>query len=143
MPTLRARSLAIMLLSACTMLAANAMAQTRADAPPPPRLERLERLEEGEAPAVTIPGRSTQQKIEDKRENGRITSTTVRTGGSVYTVTPNAPKGSALPGDLQSTSNRPAQWQIMEFSTDPKKDAPGNAPAGPVAPTAPPANTSR
>lgn len=141
MPTLRAKPLATMLLSACTMLAANVMAQTRADAPPPPRLERLE---EGEAPAVTIPGRSTQQKIEDKRENGRITSTTVRTGGSVYTVTPNTPKGSALPGDLQSTSNRPAQWQIMEFSADPKKEAPGKAPAAaPTAPPAPPANTSR
>ncbi len=139
MPILRARSIALTLLSGCTFLAAGTMAQTRADAPPPPRLERLE---EGEAPAVTIPGRASEQKIEDKRENGRITSTTVRTGGSVYTVTPNTPKGSALPGDLQSTSNRPAQWQIMEFSSDPKKNnnARGDTPA---ATPAPPTNISR
>ncbi|MDO8299700.1 hypothetical protein [Lacisediminimonas sp.] len=138
MPIQRARSIALTLISGCTMLAAaTAVAQPRADAPPPPRLERLE---EGQAPAVTIPGRSTEQKIEDKRENGRITSTTVRTGGSTYTVTPNTPKGSALPGDVQSTSNRPPQWKVLEFSTDPKKDQRNDAPA---ATPSPPANQSR
>jgi hypothetical protein len=134
MPIQRARSIAIILISGCATLAATiAAAQTRADAPPPPRLERLE---EGQAPAVTIPGRSTEQKIEDTRESGRITSTTVRTGGSTYTVTPNTPKGSALPGDVQSTSNRPPQWKVMEFSADPKKDQRKDAPAAAPAPPA-------
>jgi hypothetical protein len=51
-------------------------------------------------------------------------------------VTPNTPKGSALPGDVQSTSNRPPQWKVMEFSADPKKDQRKDAPAAAPAPPA-------
>lgn len=142
MHTLRARSIAIALITGCGILAANvAMAQSRADTPPPPRLEKLE---EGDAPAVTIPGKSSEQQIQETRENGRVTSVRVTSGGSTYYVTPNAPKGSAQPGDVQSTSNRPAQWQIMEFSAERQKDARGEAAAAvPAPPPAPPAPAAR
>ena len=54
--------------------------QPLADAPPPPRLERLE---EGEAPAVTIPGGGQPERsITEKREQGRVTEVEVRTGRS-------------------------------------------------------------
>lgn len=96
-----------------TPLAA-ALAQQKAEVPEPPRMEKLE---EGDLPAVTIPGRQSEQQIEEKRDHSVITSTKVTSGGSTYYVTPNHPKGSALPGDVQSTANQPAQWQIMEFNT--------------------------
>ena len=58
----------------------------RAEAPPPPRLERLE---EGDAPAVTIPGGGPAEKsITEKREQGRVTEVEVRTGRSTYVVKP-------------------------------------------------------
>lgn len=111
------------------------LAQSRAEAPPPPRLERLE---EGDAPAVVIPSRPSEQQIIETRDHGRVTSVKVNTGGSTYYLTPNEPKGSALPGDLQSTSNRPAQWQIMEFNTERRKDAAeGRAEPVPAAPPPP------
>lgn len=107
---------AALLLSPALILAplATALAQQRAEAPEPPRLEKLD---EGEAPAVTIPGRQNEQQIEEKRDHGVVVSTKVHSGGSTYYVTPNKPKGSALPGDVQSTANQAAQWQIMEFNT--------------------------
>jgi hypothetical protein len=91
-----------------------AQQQQRADAPEPPRLERLE---EGDAPAVTIPGRQSEQQIEEKRDHGVVVSTKVHSHGSTYYLKPNTPKGSAQPGDVQSTANQPAQWQVMEFNT--------------------------
>lgn len=101
--------------------AAPALAQDRAEAPPPPRLEKLE---EGEPPAVVIPSKPTEQQIVEKRDHGQVIETKVTTGGSTYYLKPNQPKGSALPGDLQSTANRPAQWQVMEFNTQRRKDVP-------------------
>ena len=145
MLTARARSIAIALISGCGLLGcAAALAQSRADAPPPPRLEKLE---EGEAPAVTIPNRPPERLIQEEREDGRITSTRVHTGGSTYYVTPNTPVGSALPGDGQSTSNRPAQWRILEFNTRPRKDGERDPAADPArtaapAPPAPPGPAS-
>jgi hypothetical protein len=113
-----------------------AMAQERAEAPPPPRLEKLE---EGEPPAVVIPSKPTEQQIVEKRDHGQVVETKVNTGGSTYYLKPNQSKGSALPGDLQSTANRPAQWQIMEFNTQRRKDVPeGQADQGAAPPAAAP-----
>jgi hypothetical protein len=121
---------------------AGALAQPRADAPEPPRLEKLE---EGDLPAVTIPGRQSEQQIEEHRDHGEVTSVKVQSGGSTYYVKPNKPKGSSLPGDAQSTSNQPAQWQIYEFNTSRRKDAEADqAPAAaPAAPAPAPAGTDR
>ena len=105
----------------------------RADAPPPPRLERLE---EGDAPAVTIPGGGPAEK----REQGRVTEVEVRTGRSTYVVKPLNPAGSALPGDAQTGSNRAAQFKVKEFDLQRPEDLkPQPQPQPAAAPAAPPA----
>lgn len=96
-------------------------AQTQAsasDAPP-----QLEKLEEGQAPAVTIRGSKPQTQITEKREQGKVTSVKVTTGGSTYYLKPNEPAGSALPGDGQSDTTRGAQWKVMEFDLGRHPDA--------------------
>ena len=115
--------------------------QPRADAPPPPRLERLE---EGEAPAVTIPGGGQPERaITEKREQGRVTEVEVRTGRSTYVVKPLNPAGSALPGDTQANTNRAAQFKVKEFDLskpeDLKPQPQGQTQQTPQAPAAPPA----
>jgi hypothetical protein len=111
--------------------------QPRADAPPPPRLERLE---EGEAPAVTIPGGGQPERsITEKREQGRVTEVEVRTGRSTYVVKPLNPAGSALPGDTQSNTNRAAQFKVKEFDLSKPEDLkPQPQPQTQQAPAVPP-----
>lgn len=110
----------------------------RADVPPPPRLERLE---EGEAPAVTIPGGGPPEKsITEKREQGRVTEVEVKTGRSTYVVKPLSPSGSALPGDTQANTNRAAQFKVKEFDLSKPQDLkPQPQPQVLPAPAAPPA----
>jgi hypothetical protein len=101
--------------------------QPRADAPQPPRLERLE---EGEAPAVTIPGGGQPERsITEKREQGRVTEVEVRTGRSTYVVKPLNPAGSALPGDTQANTNRAAQFKVKEFDLSKPEDLRPQPPA--------------
>lgn len=84
-----------------------------ASAQQPPKLEKLE---EGEAPAVTIRKPDQKSRIQEKRApGGKVTEVKVTTGGSSYVVKPNEPAGSAQPGDLQSNTIRPAQWEVKEF----------------------------
>jgi len=130
------------LLTALTLVFAAAMPahaqqpRERAEAPPPPRLERLE---EGDAPAVTIPGGGPAEKsITEKREQGRVTEVEVRTGRSTYVVKPINPAGSALPGDAQTSTNRAPQFKVKEFDLQRPEDLkPQAQPA--AAPAAPPA----
>lgn len=92
----------------------------RANVPPPPELERLY---EGDAPAVTIPGGGPAEKsITEKREQGRVTEVEVKTGRSTYVVKPLSPAGSALPGDSQANTNRAAQFKIKEFDLGKPQD---------------------
>jgi hypothetical protein len=109
----------------------------RAEAPPPPQLERLE---EGAAPAVTIPGGGQPERsITEKREQGRVTEVEVRTGRSTYVVKPLSPAGSALPGDTQANTNRAAQFKVKEFDLSKPEDLrPQSQPQAPQAPAAPP-----
>jgi len=89
-----------------------------ASAQQPPRLEKLE---EGEAPAVTIRKPDQKSRIEEKRApGGKVTEVKVTSGGSTYVVKPNDQAGSAQPGDLQSNTIRPAQWLVKEFDLGPK-----------------------
>ena len=81
-------------------------------APPPPKLEKLE---EGDAPAITIRKPGSEKKITEKRERGKIKEVKVQSGKNTYYLKPNEPAGSALPGDADSTTTRPAQWQVLEF----------------------------
>ncbi len=84
----------------------------QAVAPPPPKLEKLE---EGEAPAITIRKQGGEKKITEKREKGKVTEVKVQSGKSTYYLKPNDPAGSALPGDAESNATRAAQWQVLEF----------------------------
>lgn len=90
------------------------------DAPPPPKLEKLE---EGEAPAVTIREQKDKQTITEKRApGGQVKEVKVTKGKNTYYVKPNVAPGSALPGDGQSPQSRPAQWQVYEFGKKKKPD---------------------
>lgn len=87
---------------------------------PPPQLENLE---QGNAPAVTIRGSDSERNINQKREQGKVTTVKVKSGNSTYYLKPNTPAGSAMPGDGQSNALRAAQWQVLEFdwNRDPEK----------------------
>lgn len=130
--------LTLPLVFAAAMPAHAQQPRERADAPPPPRLERLE---EGEAPAVTIPGGGPSEKsITEKREQGRVTEVEVRTGRSTYVVKPLNPAGSALPGDAQSSTNRAPQFKVKEFDLQRPEDLKPQPQVQPAAaPAAPPA----
>ncbi len=102
------------------------------DAPPPPRLEKLE---EGEAPAVTIRPPSGKSTITEKRApGGKRTEVKVTTGNSTYRVQPGDQPGTALVGDGQSIVAKPAQWEVMTFDLNRGKQIPQEAAAA----TAPP-----
>jgi hypothetical protein len=127
---------ALPLVFAAVMPAHAQQPRERAEAPPPPRLERLE---EGDAPAVTIPGGGPAEKsINEKREQGRVTEVEVRTGRSTYVVKPINPAGSALPGDAQSNTNRAPQFKVKEFDLQRQEDLKQQAQPA-AAPAAPPA----
>lgn len=88
-----------------------ASAQTPpADTPP-----RLEKLEEGEQPAITIRKPEGERQVTQKREGGVVTEVKVKSGKSEYYLKPNNPAGSAMRGDAQSNESRPAQWKVKEF----------------------------
>jgi hypothetical protein len=89
------------------------LAQQRAEAPPPPRLEKLE---EGEPPAVTITPPSEKSTITEKRApGGKRTEVKVKSGKSTYRVQPSDEPGNAQQGDGQSIAAKPAQWEVMQF----------------------------
>ena len=122
------------------LLSAHAAAQSAASAP-----QQLERIEEVDSPVTVTAKPSPQTKIVEKREGGRVTEAKVKSGPSTYTVKPNTPAGSALPGDAAGLANRGPQWTVMEFDILAKKkkrsgeeaekdDAPPPPPAQPAQP---------
>ena len=96
------------------LLAAGAAAQS---AQPP----QLDQIEEVDNPVTVTAKPGTETKIVEKREGGRVTEAKVRSGGSTYTVKPNTPAGSALPGDAAGSANRGPQWTVLEFDLLAKK----------------------
>ena len=100
------------------LLPAYAQAPTKNVAPPPPKLEKLE---EGEQPAITIAPPDSGTKITEKHEQGKVTEVKVKSGKSTYYLKPNDPAGSAARGDLESDQIRAAQWPILEFDLGRKK----------------------
>ena len=108
-----------------------------ADAQQPPKMEKLE---EGEAPAITIRKPDTEKKITEKREKGKVTEVKVQTGKSTYYLKPNEAAGNAVPGDAQSNQNRGAQWSVREFDLGRKKKGaklPADVPAESIPPAPP------
>lgn len=98
------------------LLATGALAQST-----PPQPPQLERIEEVDNPVTVSSKPSTETKIVEKREGGRVTEAKVKSGKSTYTVKPNTPAGSALPGDAAGSANRGPQWTVLEFDLLAKK----------------------
>jgi hypothetical protein len=119
---------------------AQQQAVQKVQAPPPPETQKLE---EGEAPAVTIPGGGQRQnEIIEKRQQGRVTEVEVHTGRSSYTLKPNTPPGSALPGDAESNSNRAPQFTVKRFPVPhPQGQEPADAAAQTPQAATPPAGS--
>ncbi|MCA1324352.1 hypothetical protein [Herbaspirillum sp. alder98] len=121
-------SLAAALLCLSSLAAPLALAQTAAmpmaqPAPPPPELEKLE---EGEPPAVTIrkPGdadSSNGNSIKEQRDHGQTKEIEVKSGPSTYYLRPKQNVGSSTPGDAQSGPPTNAQWKVGEFDWGTKK----------------------
>lgn len=92
-------------------------------APPPPELEKLE---EGEPPAVTIrkpgdDGSSSGNSIKEQRDHGETKEIEVKSGPSTYYMRPNKNHGGSTPGDAQSAPATSAQWKVGEFDWGVKK----------------------
>lgn len=137
---LRTSSSSRKILSLCLLaFAAYANAQQTPSSAPP----KLERIEEGSDTPITVtPPTSSQKKVTEKREGGRVTEVQVKSGGSTYTMKPNVPAGNAQPGDGQSSAIRAPQWTVMEFDFGKKKKTEqrdDETPAAPVPPPPPPA----
>ncbi|MEC5217413.1 hypothetical protein RCH09_002371 [Actimicrobium sp. GrIS 1.19] len=94
-----------------------ALAQTAKDAPPP----TLQKLDEGEAPAITIRKPEPGNKTTETREQGVVTDVKVQTGKSSYHLIQNPGPGNAAPGDAQSSRVRAAQFNVHEFDLGRKK----------------------
>jgi hypothetical protein len=85
---------------------------------------KLEKLEETDPPAVKIGKPPTEHKITETRDDSGVKETKVETGLSTYYVRPNTQVGTAQPGDTQSTTNRGAEWKVLEFNLGEKKKKP-------------------
>ncbi len=97
-------------------------------APPPPELEKLE---EGEPPAVTIrkpgeDGRNQGNSIKERRDHGQTKEIEVKSGPSTYYIRPNPQLGGSTPGDAQSPPPSSAQWKVGEFDWGVKKPQEGD-----------------
>jgi hypothetical protein len=136
-PSLSIHRLCLLLLLGAAL---PAFAQQAAGAANPP--PRLEKLEEGEAPAVTVRPPGSERQITQKREQGRVTEVKVKSGNSTYYLKPNVPAGSATPGDAQSDTTRPAQWRVLEFDWKREEDKKAAAAQAAKAPAPPPAATA-
>lgn len=108
----------VLLLALCAQVGV-ASAQTPAAGTPP----KLEKIEEVADDPITVNAKpaTAEKKITEKREGGRVTEAKVKSGKSTYTVKPNNPVGSALPGDAVGSANRGPQWTVMEFDLGKKK----------------------
>jgi hypothetical protein len=86
----------------------------------PPKLEKIEEVADD---PITVKAKSgTEGKITERRDNsGNVVEATVKSGPSTYTVKPNHPVGSSLPGDMTSGNPRGPQWTVMEFDIGKKK----------------------
>ena len=120
--TLLRKSLATMLLAVCATALAQqsvpaAQAQKPSEAPP-----KLEVMEEGaEAPITVTPPKTGGAKITEKKDGGRVTEATVKSGKSQYTMRAKNPASTAAPGVGATTDNRSAQWTVLEFDIGGKK----------------------
>lgn len=104
-----------------TLSAHTAWAQSTPSQAPP----KMEKLEEVTDDPVTISAKPAENKITERRDNsGNVVEATVKSGPSTYTLRPNHPVGTSVPGDAMSGNLRGAQWTLFEFDLGKKKKAP-------------------
>ncbi|MGO4379287.1 hypothetical protein AB4Z19_13495 [Pseudoduganella sp. RAF19] len=102
---------------ALSLVATAAVAQ-QAPSKAPPQLEQIEEVD-NPITVTTKPG--SDKQVQEKREGGRITESTVKSGKSVYTVNHRPPAGTAMPGDTMGQAIRGPAWTVMEFDIAAKK----------------------
>ncbi|MFZ6732854.1 hypothetical protein ACO0LG_13100 [Undibacterium sp. Ji42W] len=91
-----------------------AQAPSKADVPPPPKMEKLEEIPDPKGVSVSKPEPRT--KVTEKRViGGKGTEVQVKSGKSNYTVKTDTDVGNAPKGTVQGDANRAAQWTILEF----------------------------
>jgi hypothetical protein len=119
--------------------------QQNGNAPPPPRLERLDEGDVPGAPAAPA-GKAEKPRsvVTEKRAyGGRVTEIEVQSGRSTYYLQPNAQGGSAAAGDPDNNRMRGPQWRIGEFDlrrggeTKRASEAAAGTPPPPAAPAQP------
>jgi len=112
------RTLTLLPALVLTLIAHGAMAQQKPSEAPP----KLEKIEEIGDDSITVTAKPTpERQITEKREGGRVTEVKVKSGPSTYTVRPNNPTGTALPGDAVGSANRGPMWTVKEFDIGKKK----------------------
>jgi hypothetical protein len=89
--------------------------KAKADKQKPDDPKKLEKLEDPEPPSVKIGKPEGEHKITEIRDDSGVKEVKVESGKSTYYVRPNEQVGSSLPGDTQSTTNRGAEWKVLEF----------------------------
>ena len=106
-----------------TLSAHTAFAQSTPSQAPP----KLEKIEEADDPVTISSKQQAESKITERRDNsGNVVEATVKSGPSTYTLRPNHPVGTSVPGDAMSGAPRGAQWTLFEFDLGKKKKAPEN-----------------
>ena len=120
-------------------LLAYAPASHAADKNAPPQMEKLE---EGEPPAVTIraPSAGNTTITETRAPGGKVKQVKVSTGKSTYYLKPKDEIGNTMPGDMQSANSRPAQWEVMTFDIARNKKEQKEVEEAAAVPPPPPAN---
>ena len=94
------------------LLVAAQQSPQKSDAPPPPKLEKLE---EGDPPSSKVGKPKNENKITETRDDSGVKEVKVENGIGTYYVKPNQQVGNSLPGDVQSSQNHGVQWKVMEF----------------------------
>ncbi len=67
------------------------------------------------------PPASKSTVTEQRAPGGRRTEVKVRSGNSTYRVQPSTQPGNAQPGDGQSITAKPAQWEVLQFDMNRNK----------------------
>ena len=117
MRTIKSSHIFAAFLAAFAVLQPALAQQPGADAPPPPKLEPLE---EGEPPAITIRKPEERAVIEEqKAPGGRVTEIKVTSGRSTYYLLPLDPTDATIPADGQAGIFRAAQWNVLNFDLGP------------------------
>lgn len=103
----------------------------------PPKLEKIEDM--GDDPVTVTSKQGQEKQITEHRDNsGNVTEATVKSGPSTYTLKPNRPVGTALPGDALSGNTRGPQWTVLEFDLGKKKKKTADEDSAPDSNTPPP-----